>query len=258
MSRIKWDEIGTRFFETGLDHGVLFIRDEDGYRNGVPWNGLVSVTETSSGADANPMYADDIKYLNLIAAEDFGATIEAYTYPDEWSECEGFADISTGATIGQQLRKTFGLSYQTRKGNDVAGTDYGYKIHLVYGVLASPSDRGYQSINDNPDAITFSWTVTTTPLNVPGKKPTAHLVIDSVKTDPQILSMLEDLIYGREASSGKDAIDSRLPTPEAVLYILAHGTLYQENDEPLLDSSGNPILDHTNAAIQACHMTLVA
>ena len=182
MGRLKWDETGKRLYETGLDHGILFVMGNNSkYKKGVPWNGLVSINETPSGADANPLYADNIKYLNLIAAEDFGATIEAYAYPNEFAECDGTGTVIPGLTLGQQARKIFGLAYRTKVGNDIVGQDYGHKLHLIYGALASPSERGYQTINDSPEAITFSWTVTTTPVDIPGFKPAAHISIDSTK-----------------------------------------------------------------------------
>ena len=207
MSKIVWDATGERFFETGVDQAVLYILNENNeYNNGVAWNGITSITESPSGADANPLYADNIKYLNLIAAEDFGATIEAYTYPDEWAQCDGSAELATGINIGQQSRKTFGLCYRTKIGNDVLGQEKGYKLHLIYGGLASPSDRSYQTINDNPDAITFSWTITTTPVNVTGHKATACLTIDSTKIAPAKLRILENALYGTNTAAAVDAV----------------------------------------------------
>ena len=174
MSKLVWDKTGERLYETGVDHGVLYPIQAGGlYNKGVAWNGLTAVTESPSGAEASPIYADNIKYLNLMSAEEFGATIEAYTYPDEFAECDGSAEIATGVTIGQQARKVFGLSYRTVIGNDVDSNDYGYKLHLIYGALAAPSEKGYTTINDSPEAITFSWEVSTTPVNVTGFKPTA-------------------------------------------------------------------------------------
>ena len=207
MSKIKWDETGKRFYETGVDHAVLYPIDAQGlYSKGVAWSGITAITETPSGAEANPKYADNIKYLNLIAAEDFGATIEAYTYPDEWAACDGSAEVAPGVMIGQQSRKTFGLCHRTKKGNDIDGQDHGYKLHLIYGALAAPSERGYQTVNDSPEAITFSWTVSTTPVEVPGFKPTAILTIDSTKTDADKLAVLEAILYGQDASEAKDAV----------------------------------------------------
>jgi hypothetical protein len=217
MPRLAWDQTGDRTYETGVDHGVLYIPDETGvYATGVPWNGLTTVTESPSGADANPLYADNIKYLNLVAAESFGGTIEAYTYPDEFAQCDGTALPAPGVAIGQQLRRTFGLSYRTRFGNDVAGTDHGYKLHLVYGCLAAPSERAYASINDTPDAITFSWGFTTTPVDVPGFKPSALITIDSTTVSAAALATLEDRLYGT-ATTGT----AGLPLPAEVIGIFA-------------------------------------
>lgn len=222
-NKIKWDEIGKRFYETGVDHAVLYPIDTKGaYNKGVAWNGITSITESPSGADANPLYADNIKYLNLIAAEDFGATVEAYTYPDEWAACDGSAEAAPGVMIGQQARKTFGLSYRTKLGNDVDGQDHGYKLHLIYGALASPSERGYQTVNDSPEAISFSWSITTTPVDVPNFKPTACMTIDSTKTDAAKLAQLEEILYGKEGTSpeGDDAVEARLPLPAEVIELL--------------------------------------
>ena len=230
MSKIKWDETGKRFYETGVDHAVLYPIDANGaYSKGVAWNGITAITESPSGAEANPLYADNIKYLNLVAAEDFGATIEAYTYPDEWAACDGSAEIAEGVMIGQQSRKTFGLCHRTKLGNDVDGQDHGYKLHLIYGALAAPSERGYQTVNDSPEAITFSWTVTTTPVDVPGFKPTAILMIDSTKTDATKLKALEDILYGTDGTGteGEDgyvaATEARLPLPAEIIELLAAG-----------------------------------
>ena len=173
MSKIIWDQTGERLYETGVNHGVLYIPTDGVYSKGVAWNGLTAVTESPSGAEATPLYADDIKYLNLVSAEDFGCTIEAYTYPKEFAECDGSASIAKGVKIGQQTRKVFGLSYRTVVGNDVDSNGHGYKLHLIYGCLASPSEKSYSTINDSPEAITFSWEVTSTPVNVSGFKPTA-------------------------------------------------------------------------------------
>lgn len=205
--KLKWDETGKRFYETGVDHAVLYPIDANGaYSKGVAWNGITAITESPSGAEANPLYADNIKYLNLVAAEDFGATIEAYTYPDEWAACDGSAEVAPGVMIGQQARKTFGLCHRTKLGNDVDGQDHGYKLHLIYGALAAPSERGYQTVNESPEAIQFSWTVTTTPVPVSGFKPTAILTIDSTKTDAAKLAALEAILYGQDASEAKDAV----------------------------------------------------
>ena len=216
MAKIVWDESGKRLYETGVKNGVLYIQDENGaYNKGVAWNGLTAVTESPSGAEATPLYADDIKYLELFSAEEFGATIEAYTYPEEFEACDGSASLGTGVTIGQQDRKTFGLCYRTVLGNDVKSNEYGYKLHLIYGAKAAPSEKGYQTINDSPEAITFSWEVTTTPVNVAGFKPTASVTIDSTKIDPEKLKKIEDMLYGEGAT------DAKLPLPDELKTILA-------------------------------------
>lgn len=219
MARLVWDKTGERFYETGVDRGVLYPIQEGGaYTKGVAWNGLVTVTESPSGAEANPIYADNIKYLNLISAEEFGATIEAYTYPDEFAECDGSAALTPGVMIGQQNRKTFGLCYRTILGNDVDNNDHGYKLHLIYGCQASPSEKGYSSVNDSPEAITFSWEVTTTPVNVEGFKPTACITIDSTKCDAGKLKALEDILYGTDAGAEgtPPAVEPRLPLPDEI------------------------------------------
>lgn len=222
MAKLSWDDVGKRLYETGVRNGVLYPyvtgdgteQNPTGYIKGVAWNGLTAVTESPSGADETALYADDIKYLSLRAAEEFGGTIEAYTYPDEWMECDGSAELATGVVIGQQPRKMFGLCYRTALGNDVANEDYGYKLHLVYGATASPSERNYQTINDSPEAITFSWEFTTTPVAVTGFRPTALLTIDSTKIDKTKLTNLEDALYG---TADKDPY---LPTPDKVLALL--------------------------------------
>lgn len=204
MPKIEWDKTGERYYETGTDRGVLYTLDETGkYTVATPWNGLTAVTESPSGAEATPLYADNIKYLNLMSAEDFGGTIEAYTSPDEFAACDGSAEVTPGVRIGQQKRKTFGLSYRTLIGNDVDGNDHGYKIHLVYGALASPSERSYQTVNDSPEAMTLSWEFSTTPVNVKGYKPTAHIEIDSTKVAAEKLTKLEEALYGSETGSAK-------------------------------------------------------
>lgn len=214
---LKWDEAGKRTYETGVDRGVLYDVDQSGnYVNGVAWNGLTGVTESPSGAEKTALYADNIKYLNLTSAEDFGATITAYTYPDEWEKHDGSAELATGVKIGQQARKTFGLCYRTQVGNDIEGNDHGYKLHLVYGASASPSERNYQTINDSPEAIEFSWEITTTPVNVTGFKPTAVITIDSTKSDPVKLAALEAILYGTPASGTSTGIDPRMPLPDEV------------------------------------------
>ena len=217
MPKIVWDKTGERFYETGVKNGVLYIPTGGVYTKGVAWNGLTAVTESPSGAEATPLYADDIKYLNLMSNEEFGATIEAYTYPDEFAECDGSASIATGVTIGQQTRKTFGLSYRTALGNDTVGNDYGYKLHLIYGALAAHSEKGYTTINDSPDAITFSWEITTTPVSVTGFKPTASITIDSTKADPTKLAALEKILYG---SDDEPATEPRLPLPDEIASLM--------------------------------------
>ena len=196
MAKIEWDKTGERLYETGVKNGVLYVQEAGVYGNGVAWNGLTAVTESPSGAEATPLYADDIKYLNLLSTEEFGATIEAYTYPDEFAACDGSAALADGVMIGQQARKTFGLCYRTTIGNDTEGNDHGYKLHIIYGALAAPSEKAYATINDSPEAITFSWEVTTTPVNVTGAKPTASITIDSTKADPTKLAALEKKLYG--------------------------------------------------------------
>lgn len=225
MSKIVWDQTGERLYETGVKCGVLYPQATGGsYPKGVAWNGLTAVTESPSGAEATPLYADDIKYLNLLSVEEFGATIEAYTYPDEFAECDGSAEIADGVSIGQQKRKTFGLSYKTTLGNDVSGNDYGYKLHIIYGALAAPSEKPYATINDSPEAITFSWEVTTTPVAVSGFKPTASITIDSTKADSTKLAALETILYGKDptTSGGTDGVDPRLPLPDEVAELMGN------------------------------------
>jgi hypothetical protein len=215
-ARLKWDAVGERFYETGVDRGVLYVRGANGtYPTGVAWNGLTTVTESPGGADANPLYADNQKYLNLIATETLDGTIEAYTYPEEFGECDGTGSPSAGISVGQQGRKTFGLCYRTRLGNDEDGTDHGYKLHLLYGAVAAPSEKAYASINDTPDAISFSWGFSTSPVEVTGFKPTSLLVIDSTKVDADELATLEDALYG----SGSAA--AHLPLPDSVIAMFA-------------------------------------
>ena len=224
MSAIVWDKTGERIYESGVDHGVLYPQDDTGaYAGGVAWNGLIGITESPSGAESNPQYADNIKYLDLMSAEEFGATIEAYMYPVEFEECDGTAEVAPGVTNGQQNRKTFGMSYRTKVGNDVAGQDYGYKLHLFWGAKASPSEKNFQTINDSPEATTFSWEVTTTPvvlttINPKTKKvynPTASMVVNSTKVDATKLAALEKILYGDTES------EPRLPTPDEVIAIFA-------------------------------------
>ena len=220
MPRITWDDTSKRLYETGVKMGVLYPIQSDGaYTKGVAWNGLTAVTESPSGAEATALYADDIKYLNLMSNEEFGATIEAYTYPDEFAECDGSAALAKGVMIGQQKRKTFGLCYRTTLGNDVEGNDYGYKLHLVYGCLAAPSEKGYSTINDSPEAITFSWEVSTTPVAVAGFKPTSQITIDSTKVDTSKLSALENILYGTNAD-GDTGAEPRLPLPNEVATLM--------------------------------------
>lgn len=224
MSKLVWDKTGERLYETGVKQGVVYPQKSDGtYPKGVAWNGLTAVTESPSGAEATALYADDIKYLNLLSAEDFGATVEAYTYPDEFAECDGSAEIADGVKISQQKRKAFGLCYKTTLGNDVLGNDHGYKLHIIYGAMAAPSEKAYATINDSPEAITFSWELTTTPVSVTGFKPTAHLVIDSTKADAQKLAALEAILYGKDPTidGGEDGTDPRLPLPNEIATLMA-------------------------------------
>lgn len=214
--RLVWDAVGERLFETGVKQCVLYPIDKISgtYNKGVAWNGVTSVSESPSGAEATDLYADDAKYLSLLSAETFGCTVEAYTYPEEFEACDGTAQLTAGVTIGQQARSVFGLCYRTTVGNDVDGNDHGYKLHIIYGCKATPSEKSYSSINDSPEAITFSWTVNTTPVSVEGFKPTASLVIDSTKVDKSKLSKLEDVLYGSELT------DPRLPLPNEIVEIL--------------------------------------
>lgn len=213
--KLVWDKTGERYYETGVNQGVLYVQDASGaYPTGVAWNGLTAVTESPSGAEANPLYADNIKYLNLMSVEEFGATVEAYTYPDEFAECDGSVALAEGITIGQQKRKAFGLSYKTLLGNDVDGSDHGYKLHLIYGAMAAPSEKAYATVNDSPEAITFSWELTTTPVAVTGFKPTAHLEIDSTKVTPENLAKIEAALYGTESE------EARLPLPDEIVELI--------------------------------------
>ena len=214
MSKLTWDASGERLYETGVKQGVLYVMDSNSYGNGVAWNGLTAITESPSGAESTPLYADDIKYLDLRSTEEFGATIEAYTYPDEFAACDGSASLADGVSIGQQARKMFGLCYRTTVGNDTDGTDHGYKLHLIYGATASPSEKAYETINDSPEAITFSWEITTTPVSVTGFKPTASITIDSTKADPTCLAALEEKLYGGEST------EPTLPLPDEVKTIM--------------------------------------
>ena len=215
MAKLVWDQSGQKFFETGISNGVLYVSDgQGGYKKGVAWNGLISVAENPSGAESNPVYADNIKYLNVISAEEFGATIEAYTYPDEFMECDGSAQVVAGVNIGQQARKSFGICYRTRVGNDVAGDNLGYKIHVIYNCQASPSGKTYSTVNESPEAITFSWEVTTTPVPVEGFRPTATVVFDSTKLDAGKMSAVENALYGTASE------ESKLPSIEELLALV--------------------------------------
>ena len=215
MAKLVWDQSGQKFFETGISNGVLYVSDgQGGYLNGVAWNGLISVAENPSGAESNPVYADNIKYLNIISAEEFGATIEAYTYPDEFMECDGSAQVVAGVNIGQQARKSFGISYRTRVGNDVAGDNLGYKIHVIYNCQAAPSGKTYSTVNENPEAITFSWEVTTTPVPVEGFRPTATVVFDSTKLDAGKMAAVENALYGGTST------EAALPSIEELLALV--------------------------------------
>ena len=229
MSVLTWDQVGEKLYETGTKKGVLYPQASNGtYPNGVAWNGLTSVSESPDGGDANDIYADDIKYLSLRGVENFGGTIEAYMYPDEWAEIDGSAQLMAGVTIGQQPRKTFGFSYVTTVGNDTEMDNHGYKIHLIYGASASPSEKSYETINDSPEPVQFSWEFTTIPVNVTGHKPTALLIVDSTKFPPQQngeknanLKALEDILYGTDAEGTSDGTSPRLPLPDEVLSILS-------------------------------------
>lgn len=215
MAKLVWDVVGERTYETGVDHGVLYPQVSGAYPKGVAWSGLTAVTESPSGAEANPFYADNIKYLNLMSVEEFGASIEAYTYPPEFAACDGSAELATGVSIGQQKRQAFGMSYRTILGNDTEGNSYGYKLHLIYGALASPSEKAYNTVNESPEPNTFSWEVTTTPVTVTGHEPTASLVIDSTKVDAAKLAELEAILYG------SDDVEARLPLPDEIAGIFA-------------------------------------
>jgi hypothetical protein len=235
MTALSWDDVGERLYETGVDHGVLYIPTAGVYDEGVAWNGLVTVTESPSGAEATPTYADNIKYLNLISVEEFGGTIEAYTYPDEWAQCDGTATPEAGVTVGQQNRKPFGLCYRTLVGNDTNGTDHGYKLHLVYGALASPSEKAYGTVNDSPEAITFSWEFSTTPVPVPGFKPSATIVIDSTKVGAASLAALEEILYGTVGA------DPRLPLPQEVFDLIGGSVTEVETVPPTYDAGTDMI-----------------
>lgn len=228
MSKLKWDEIGKRFYETGVDHGVLYLQQDGVYSRGVAWSGLISVSESPSGAEDSPLYADNMKYLNLKSAEEFGATIECYSYPDEWDECNGEAELAEGVKLGQQKRNTFGFSYRTKIGNDTQNDEYGYKIHLIYGCSAAPSEKSYSTVNDSPEAITFSYEVTTTPVTCEDFKPVSSVTIDSTKVDKEKLAQLEEILYGKDGDASDPdntipAVEARLPLPDELKVIFAAG-----------------------------------
>lgn len=244
MSTLVWDQIGQRFYETGVDHGVLYLPDSQGvYTDGVAWNGLTSVSETPSGGEANAQYADNIKYLNLYSAEEFGATIEAFTYPDEFAQFDGLAVPAAGVVLGQQARKSFGLSYRTKIGNDLDGDDHGYKLHLLYGCTASPSEKAYNTINDSPEAIAFSWEISTIPVMVTGHKPTSIITIDSTKVSPADLADLEELLYGTPGT------DPSLPTPDEVIALFGTTQTEVTPAEPVFDQGTNTITIPTVAGV---------
>ncbi len=241
MSKLVWDKSGERFYETGVKKGVLYPIDKTGaYPSGVVWNGLTAVTESPEGAEPTSMYADDIKYLNLLSTEEFKATIEAYSCPDEFNECDGLTEIATGITISQQRRKMFGLAYTTTLGNDTEGNDYGYKIHLIYGALASPSDKSYQTINDSPEAITRSWEISTTPVEISGYKPTSTFVLNSLDFKKaglyNVLKSIEEILYGSSSA------DAYLPSVSKILEVYETEMYLRDSDgDELLDSDGNKI-----------------
>lgn len=218
MAILTWDKSGERYYETGVKKCVLYVQEAGAYPKGVAWNGITAVTESPSGAEATPLYADDIKYLELRSAEEFGATIEAYTYPKEFEVCDGTSELADGIIVGQQARKSFGLCYRTVLGNDTENDAYGYKLHIIYGATASPSEKAYATINDSPEAITFSWELTTTPVEVgEGFKPTACITIDSTKVEEGKLKALEDMLYGTESEEAK------LPLPAEIKELFAAG-----------------------------------
>ena len=235
MSKLVWDQDGERLYETGIEQGVLYPKSDEGtYPKGYAWNGLTGVSEAPSGAEETALYADNIKYLSLTSTEEFGATITAYTYPEEFEKCDGSADIAPGVTVGQQDRVPFGLVYKTKLGNDTKGNRYGYKLNLIYGAKAKPSSKDYKTINDSPEAIEMSWEISTTPIKVPGFKVTAHLTIDSTKANPAKLAKLEDILFGSETS------DARLPFPAEIIEIM------KGEPDPALSIAVSPITGNTD------------
>lgn len=244
MAELVWDEVGQRLYETGVDRGVLYLPNSQGaYDDGVAWNGLVSVTESPSGAEPNAQYADNIKYLNLFSAEEFGATLEAFTYPDEFAQFDGLAIPTPGIYVGQQPRKGFGLSYRTKLGNDIDGDEYGYKLHLIYGCMASPSEKAYNTINDSPEAITFSWEISTTPVAAPGLKPTSIITIDSTQVDPADLAALEQILYG------DTGVDPALPLPATVITMFTGGVTIVTPTEPAYNDATDTLTIPTVAGV---------
>lgn len=217
MSKLEWDKTGERFYETGVRKVVLYPKAAGAYPKGVAWNGVTSIEESPSGAEASPLYANDTKYLNLMSTEEYGASITAYTYPDEFAACDGSASLADGVSIGQQKRTEFGLCYRTAIGNDADGAEHGYKLHLVYGCLASPSSKSHTSINNDPEATEMSWELTTTPVEVTGHRPTATVEIDSTKVDATALALLEDMLYGSESE------DAKLPLPDDIAKLFTDG-----------------------------------
>lgn len=218
MSKLVWDKTGERFYETGVDHVALYLQEKDEYPNGVAWNGVTAITESPSGAEATPLYADNIKYLNMVSAEELGLTIEAYQSPEEFDACDGSLSVANGVTIGQQDRKQFGLAFRTLIGNDVDNNNHGYVLHLIYGGLAAPSEKAHNTVNDSPEATTLSWEVSTTPVNVTGHKPTASIEIDSTKADKDKLAALEAILYGTDGDEGSTP---RLPLPDEVITLMS-------------------------------------
>lgn len=225
MAKLEWDKIGERYYQTGTDHGVLYVASQGTYPVGVAWNGLTGVDESPSGAEASAQYADNIKYLELRSNEEFGATVTAFTYPDEFEECDGSAEPTPGMFIGQQKRKPFGLSYRTKIGNDTDGDDHGYILHLIYGATASPSQRSFKTVNDSPEPIEFSWEITTTPVKIDGYKPVSHIRINSTKADSEKLGVLESVLYGTDGEGNAEGRTASLPLPDVVKSILTTGQI---------------------------------